>query len=91
VLKWVFERCAGKGQAAKTPIGYVPAPGALDLTGLDLPQQNMQELLRVEPKAWLAEIEAIRDHYAQFGERLPKALAGELAALEKRLSSVAGG
>ena len=36
VLKWVFERCEGKAEAVETPIGYVPAPGALDLSGLML-------------------------------------------------------
>src|SRR3954452_10581773 len=36
VLKWIVERLDGKGAAVETPIGHVPTPEALDVTGLDL-------------------------------------------------------
>jgi phosphoenolpyruvate carboxykinase (GTP) len=84
-LMWAFERIAGRAPAVETPIGNLPAPGALDLTGLDLPRGNVEELLRVDRKEWLAEVPLIRRHYTQFGARLPAVLGEQLAALEKRL------
>ena len=48
VLKWVFERVTGTGQAVETPIGRLPAPGALDLGGLSVPEAAMSELLKVD-------------------------------------------
>ena len=33
VLKWVIERIEGTAAAVETPIGHVPAPGALDVDG----------------------------------------------------------
>ncbi|MDQ6836881.1 MAG: phosphoenolpyruvate carboxykinase (GTP), partial [Actinomycetota bacterium] len=33
VLEWVFERCAGEGEAVETPIGFLPAPGAIATEG----------------------------------------------------------
>ena len=36
VLKWIFERCDGAQNAVKTPIGHLPAPNALDLSGLNV-------------------------------------------------------
>ena len=36
VLKWVFERVTGSGAAVDTPIGRLPAPGALDVAGVDI-------------------------------------------------------
>jgi phosphoenolpyruvate carboxykinase (GTP) len=46
----------------------------------------MAELLKVDKEDWLKEVESIKEHYNQFGDRLPQALRDELAALEKRLS-----
>lgn len=85
VLKWIFERIQGTAKAVETPIGYVPAPGAIDTTGLDVSDADMTELLRVDTDDWLQEVESIREHYNQFGDRLPKALWDELAALKMRL------
>ena len=56
VLKWMCERVDGKAGARQTPIGFLPDEGDLDLTGLDLPQENIKELLRVDADAWKAEV-----------------------------------
>ena len=85
VLKWIVERVSGKGQAVETPIGHLPAPGAIDTSGLDVTDEQMAELLNVNVEEWLNEIESIREHYARFEETLPEALSDELAALEARL------
>ena len=85
VLKWIVERVAGKGEAVETPIGYLPASGAIDTSELDVTDEQMAELLNVDVEEWLNEIESIREHYARFEETLPEALSDELAALEARL------
>src|SRR6202165_4829858 len=41
VLEWVFERCAGAGEAVETPIGLLPAPDAIPTEGLDVPPSDM--------------------------------------------------
>ena len=48
MLKWIFERCNGTADAVDTPIGKVPADGALDTKGLDVDDDDMKELLRVD-------------------------------------------
>ena len=85
VLKWIVERVTGKAEAVETPLGYLPASGAIDTNGLDVTEEQMAELLNVDAEEWLNEIDSIREHYARFGERLPAALSEELAALETRL------
>jgi len=87
VLKWIFERCDNKVHAADTPIGRVPAPADLDTTGLDLPAANVAKLLGVDVQGWLNEVSRIREHFAKFGDRLPKGLQDELAGLERRLQA----
>ena len=61
VLKWVFERCSGDGKAVETEIGYMPTVDAIDCTGLEgVSEQDMKELLTVDKKGWLAEIDLIK-------------------------------
>ncbi len=85
VLKWICERIEGTGKAVETPIGYVPAPGAIDTSGLKISDADMTELLKVDTNDWLREVESIKKHYSQFGDRLPQGLKDELIALENRL------
>jgi phosphoenolpyruvate carboxykinase (GTP) len=86
VLEWIFERTAGRGEATETPIGNVPAPGAIDTEGLDVSKEDMTELLRVDDAEWRAEVPLIRAFYEQFAERLPADLADQVGALERRLA-----
>jgi phosphoenolpyruvate carboxykinase (GTP) len=87
VLEWVFERCAGRGAAVKTAIGYVPGPGAIPTDGLDVSPGDLAQLLRVDDGEWAPEVDLIDEFYAQFGDRLPPALHHELEALRERLSA----
>jgi phosphoenolpyruvate carboxykinase (GTP) len=85
VLKWVFERCDGAGKAVDTPIGRLPAKGALDLTGLNIPAASLDKLLEVDVDGWLAEVPSIREHFAKFGSHLPQGMKQEIDKLEQRL------
>jgi phosphoenolpyruvate carboxykinase (GTP) len=85
VLKWVFERVSGGGQAVETPIGRLPAEGALDTSGLDIEPAHLKMLLSVDIDGWLAELPLMKRHYEQFGSRMPEDLKLELAELEQRL------
>lgn len=87
VLKWAIERIEGKADAVETPIGYVPAPGSLDLTGLDLTHSHVEDAVRVDPEEWAAELASIEEWYAQFGDSLPAALRSELEGLKERLAA----
>ncbi|HEX2064885.1 MAG TPA: phosphoenolpyruvate carboxykinase (GTP), partial [Acidimicrobiales bacterium] len=85
VLEWVFQRVNGTGAAQETPIGYVPTADAIDTTGLDVPPEDLDELLRVDRSDWQAEVPSIAEHYRHLGDRLPSGLWEELSALEERL------
>jgi len=86
VIRWIFERVSGAGDAVESPIGWLPAPGAIDTNGLELAPEKLDEVLAVDPEEWRAEVPDIESHFATFGDRLPEALTDELKALEKRLS-----
>jgi phosphoenolpyruvate carboxykinase (GTP) len=85
VLEWVFLRCEDRVAAVDTPIGRVPAPGSLDLDGIELAPEDVAELLEVDAAEWREELASIREHLSTFGAQLPDELLRQLAALEARL------
>ena len=87
VLKWVFERVAGTADAVETPIGLLPTEADLDTSGLDVSAEDMHELLSVDAAGWKAAVPQIRDHFAQFGDRLPAQLNLALDELDGKLTA----
>jgi phosphoenolpyruvate carboxykinase (GTP) len=87
VLKWVAGRLEGRAAADETPIGRLPAPGALDLDGLSITAEAEELLLCVDREAWLEEAARIPEFHARFGDRLPAELTRQYEALLARLSS----
>ena len=85
VLKWVFERVNGSAEAVRTAIGLLPAPGSLDLNGLEVGDADLDELLKVDSEGWKSALPQIRDHYAQFGPKLPSRLSAQLDTLASAL------
>lgn len=82
VLKWIFERNNGSSEAIDTPIGRIPGPSALDISGLDLDPAALEELLKVDISDWLSEVPLIKQHFETFGTRMPQPLWDELHRLE---------
>jgi phosphoenolpyruvate carboxykinase (GTP) len=87
VLKWICERVEGTAKARQTAIGNLPAPDSLDLSGLNLPAENLAALTSVDVEGWKKETEDIGAYYARFGARLPRALRDRLEGLRQRLTS----
>ena len=88
VLMWILARCEGKVEANITPIGYVPNAEDINVEGLsDVTLDTIRELLSVDVESWLADVENIKEFYAQVGDRVPTAMYDELAALEARLKA----
>lgn len=87
VLAWIVERLEGIAEAVETPIGSMPAPGALDVSGLDLSDEAYSELFAIDRASWLAECDLTDEYFAQFGDRVPAALHAELTSLRTRLTS----
>ncbi|HXJ80521.1 MAG TPA: phosphoenolpyruvate carboxykinase (GTP) [Candidatus Methylomirabilis sp.] len=84
ILKWIVERIHGKGQARETPIGYVPAPGALDMAGLDLPAARLEAALKSDRGEWFEALDELQEFYGQFGPRLPQPIWEAHAATARR-------
>ncbi|HEY0270178.1 MAG TPA: phosphoenolpyruvate carboxykinase (GTP) [Sphingomonas sp.] len=86
VLKWIVERIEGVAGAEDTPIGRVPAAGALDVSGLGLDPAGLEELLAVDAGVWREEAALAGADLARLGDRVPPAIWHEQSALEARLT-----
>lgn len=85
VLKWMCDRIDGKVDARKSPIGLLPMEGDVDLDGISMPPEDLEELMKVDAQEWKAEITDIEKHFAEFGSRLPERLSRQLKELITRL------
>jgi phosphoenolpyruvate carboxykinase (GTP) len=85
VLKWAIERIEGKAAATETPIGYVPTPDDLDLSGLDESRESIEAALKVDVDEWRAEVPMIEEWFDKIGDKLPTLLREELEVLKQRL------
>ena len=87
VIEWIFGRCSGEEDAVATAIGFLPAPGAIDTSGMDVTEDGLAALLAVDPADWVAELAAIEEHYAKFGSKLPAPLAAHLEHVKAAISA----
>src|SRR6188474_2041738 len=84
VLAWIIDRCQGDADGVDTPIGAVPARGALDFSGLSIGTSTIDELLAVDPAAWRQEADEIGKYLETYGSRLPQGLREEVNKLKAR-------
>jgi phosphoenolpyruvate carboxykinase (GTP) len=86
VIKWIVDRCNSVAPAQETPIGFVPGPGGIDVTGLSIPSGNVEQLFSIDRKEWTEELKGHKEFFQKFGDKLPKAMWDEYHALEERLA-----
>jgi len=87
VLKWVLDRCEGRGSAVDTAIGAVPTPDAIDRTGLSVSDADMAELLKVDPAEWVEAVAGQEELIQMFGTHMPKPLLIEHEELARRINN----
>ncbi|MGO1173490.1 MAG: phosphoenolpyruvate carboxykinase (GTP) [Actinomycetaceae bacterium] len=87
VLDWIIRRVSGEVGAEDGITGRLPRPGDLELGGLDLTEEALAELLRVDPEAWVAESDDTEAFLEQFGDKVPVAVREQLARLRERIAA----
>ena len=72
VIEWILDRCRGEADARETPIGYVPTPESLDLTGLDIPRNRSTSCWPSARAIGRKRPNGSRRSSRRFGDRLPR-------------------
>ncbi|MDR1808418.1 MAG: phosphoenolpyruvate carboxykinase domain-containing protein, partial [Propionibacteriaceae bacterium] len=86
-IEWALRRVAGEAEAVDAISGRIPAPGELNLTGLDISDADVAQLFALLPEAWAAEADLTEEYFGQFGDKTPAALYGQLAQLRERIAA----
>jgi phosphoenolpyruvate carboxykinase (GTP) len=89
VLAWIFRRCDGAIDAEQTPVGNVPLPDGLDLSGMDISDEDFEAVRTADLDALRQELPQVREHLEKFGDALPSELWQQFDALEQRLGATA--
>lgn len=85
LFKWIWQRIEGYGEVVRTPVGFVPPEGCLDLKGLTLSPESIAPLLSVNESEWQAEIQRIKTKLAD--HKIPSSLLAEFDLLLQRFQT----
>jgi phosphoenolpyruvate carboxykinase (GTP) len=88
VLQWMHGRIHGTADARETFIGHVPTDDALNLEGLNLSPETVEQLFALDPEDWEKEWADQGAFFGKFGARLPEGVRAEHDALKTRLDAV---
>ncbi|XP_051986649.1 phosphoenolpyruvate carboxykinase, cytosolic [GTP] [Xyrauchen texanus] len=85
VLEWMFRRISGEAAAMPSAVGYVPANGALNVSGLR-ETVDLHELFNISTEFWTQEVEDIRAYFnREINDDLPIEMERQLELLEQRV------
>jgi phosphoenolpyruvate carboxykinase (GTP) len=86
-LKWLLERIAGSVKGRSTPVGTVPEPSEIDITGLEISPAQLKQLLAINPAEWRTEMSSAKEFFDQIGPTVPVALREKLASISAALAA----
>ncbi|MEJ2534699.1 MAG: phosphoenolpyruvate carboxykinase (GTP) [Gammaproteobacteria bacterium] len=86
VLEWIIRRCRGDAEALDTPVGRVPAEGAIRTGDLALADGAMDELTRIDAEGWAQELEEVDDYLRSYDDRTPGRLLAQLDRVRAKLA-----
>jgi phosphoenolpyruvate carboxykinase (GTP) len=75
VLKWIVDRARLRVGGQETLFGWVPKAGDLDLSGLHIPHEQVDEATHIDLDEWKAELQSHGEFFNQLGPSMPKSLA----------------
>lgn len=86
VLKWMIERLEGKVDAIETPIGFLPQPADIDVSGLSIGEQELWEVVSYRDHEWVDELPRL-DAWLDFlgDEEIDPRLRAELDRMEAEI------
>lgn len=85
VLEWIARRTRDETDVVPSAVGHLPAEGSLNLDGLTISDEQLEQIFAVERDSWMAEADLTEEYFAQFGDHLPVELRQQLVELRQRL------
>ena len=86
VLKWIVDRSHVRVGGQETLLGWVPKAGDLDLSGLDIPPEMVDEATSINTDEWRQELQSQGEFFEMLGKHSPEVLQLQRKLLLARLS-----
>ncbi|MBI2602499.1 MAG: phosphoenolpyruvate carboxykinase (GTP) [Deltaproteobacteria bacterium] len=86
VLRWILDRANRRCDAVETPLGFIPRPGSIDTTGLNIAEKAMHDLCDITPSGWKEEWDEIGKFLNSFGTHLPAQLKAQYDSILKQIN-----
>jgi phosphoenolpyruvate carboxykinase (GTP) len=88
VLKWIVDRARLRVGGQETPFGWVPKAGDLDLSGLDVPAEQVDEATHIDLDEWKTELDSMGEQFEQYGPKVPRVLKLQRELLLARIEDL---
>jgi phosphoenolpyruvate carboxykinase (GTP) len=85
VLKWIVDRSHVRVGGQETLLGWVPKAGDLDLSGLDIPSEQVDEATSINAAEWKEELQSQGEFFELLAKHSPEALQLQRKLLLARL------
>lgn len=86
VLEWILKRCENEVDAVETPIGNLPYAEDINFEQMNITEETVDNLLKIDVNSWLEDEKGIEEFYAKIGNTVPQQLKEELINLKKNLN-----
>lgn len=86
ILEWILKRCENEVDAVETPIGKLPFAEDINFEGMNISEDTVEELLKIDVNSWIEDEKGIEEFYAKIGDTIPQELKEELNNLKNNLS-----
>jgi phosphoenolpyruvate carboxykinase (GTP) len=88
VLKWIVDRARLRVGGQETLFGWVPKAGDLDLSGLDMPMEKVNEATHIDLEEWKQELESLGEFFDKIGPTMPDVLKIQRNLMLSRIDSM---
>jgi phosphoenolpyruvate carboxykinase (GTP) len=88
VLKWIVDRARLRVGGQETIFGWVPKAGDLDLSGLHIPHEKVDEATHIDLEEWKVELESVGEFFQKIGPTMPRPLELMRELLLARIESL---
>ncbi len=85
-IEWALRRVNGEIGAVDAISGRIPAPGDLNIDGLEMSDKQLADLFALDADAWTVEADLTDEYFAQFGDKVPQELWDQLGKLRERIA-----
>jgi phosphoenolpyruvate carboxykinase (GTP) len=90
VLEWIFNRCEAENNddVEDTVLGLIPKPGTINVEGLNLSNETMDNLFAIDKRELNREVERHKESLQIFRDRLPPEIKAQLQHMGDRVSKL---